>query len=191
MKTNGFPVSRRLRACGAVLAVAVIACGDLSTSAPRAVVEAEAHVAAAETAAEAWSRAYAWMAATEHPHLQLLMEHVAWSEPDIPRWEFVKAWNAEEAAGRLRPRLRCANAMREGIAAGKSVDEVLAEYGIPPTAQDTAVVRAMNGVADYLRGIVEGTDPSPWLLEDMRNLGLPGPVSSWGWMGGVADARGG
>ncbi len=162
------------------LVLLAVACDDLSPSDPAIVTGAERYVAAAETEDEAWSRAYTWLLATEHPHAQRLVERMEWGYSDSSHWEFVRSWNAEEAARRLRPSLRCANPLREGIAAGKSLEEILAEHGIPATARDTAVVNAMNGVAAYLRGLVEGTDPSLRLLDEMRNLGLPEPVSPWG-----------
>ena len=165
------------------LVLLAVACDDFSPSDPATVTGAGRYVAAAKTEDEAWARAYTWLRATEHPQAQRLVEHMAWAYPDSSHWEFVRSWNAEEAARRLSPRLRCANALREGIAADKSIEEVLAEQGIPATARDTAVVSAMNGVAAYLRGLVEGTDPSPWLLDEMRNLGLPEPISTRRWMG--------
>lgn len=177
MKTNRFKMSMWLRAGGTTMTVAVIACGDLTPSGPATLTEAGTYVAAAQTEDEAWSRAYTWLRATEHPQTMLLMERLMGGYPDSTRWEHVRGWNAEEAARHLSPRLRCANALREGIAADKSVEEVLAKHGVPATAQDTAEVRAMNGVANYLRGIVEGRDPSPRLLDDMRNLELP-----WPWL---------
>ena len=175
MKTNRFTMNTWLRAWSMVMAAVVVACDDLTLSGPATVTDAETYVAAAETEDEAWSRAYTWLRATEHPQAMLLMERLMGEYPDSTRWEYVRGWNAEEAARHLRPWIRCANAIREGIAAGMSVEEVVAEYGVPATAQDTAEVRAMNGVAHYLRGIVEGRDPSPRLLDDMRNLELPWP----------------
>ena len=162
------------------LVLLAVACDDLSPSDPATVTGAERYVASAETEDEAWSRAYTWLRETEHPLAQRLVERMAWAYPDSSHWKFVRSWNAEEAARRLSPRLRCGNAVRAWIAAGKSIEEILGEHGIPATARDTAVVGAMNGVAAYLRGLVEGTDPSPRLLDEMRNLGLPEPVSPWG-----------
>ena len=187
MNTSRFSTATRGRVWFAAVAIILIACDDSLPSAPVTAPEEDAsYAAAAETEAEAWSRAYDRLLETESTHMRTLMAHLAWSHADGDHSEFVKTWTREKAADRLRPRIRCGNALREGLAAGMTAEEMVAAYGVPVSAETRAAVVAMNGLAEYLRRVVAGRDPSPRLLDAMRNSGLTRPDRSWmdGMLGG-------
>ena len=146
------PMTRRFSPLPAFLAGLVTACDGSPPSNP---ADAPAVPEAAET--EAWSAAYAQFLVDEYPQAQLLIRDMVsdFSESNDFAADFVREWGPEARGKWLRPKRA-------------SGGYLLHPDDLVPGSSRRA--RAMDGVAAYLRSAAAGEDPSPGLLNEMRNM---------------------